>query len=159
MPPIRKECQCVFEGCGFTAVARGLCYTHYWYEQKALGSCEASMSKTSIYADQYGFSGDGLPNGQPWTSGQIVNTPSPATGEQVVLTVGTNPFNVPPGTLWAKYCPPATGAAKTYKTVVGDSGIPGHPTNAFTFQFNPANLPAVLSIVATAAETGYLVFG
>ena len=39
------------------------------------------------------------------------------------------------------------------------SGIPGHPTNAFTFQFNPANLPAVLYIVATAAETGYLVFG
>ena len=114
---------------------------------------------TSQYADQYGFAGGGLPNAQPWTSGPIVNTPSPVTQERVALAIGLNTFAVPPNTIWAKYVPDANGGIKTYKTVSGDTGTRGNPTNSWTWMFDPAALPANVYIVATAVESGILVFG
>jgi hypothetical protein len=118
------------------------------------------MSKTSTYADQFGFAGDGFPNAQPWTSGPIVNTPSPASQEPWNLTVTTNSLPVPAGTLWMKVIPTSAGGAKTWKGAVsGDTGTRIHPTNASTFWFDPAAVPATVYLTATIVETVFVVFG
>jgi hypothetical protein len=116
--------------------------------------------KTSIYADQFAIVGDGFPNAQPWTSGQIVNTPTPAYEANWVLTVGSNQLAVPPGTLWMKVISGPSGAAKTWRGgTIADAGTRMHPTYASTFWFDPLALPATVYITATANETVYVVCG
>ena len=118
------------------------------------------MSKTSTYADQFGFSGDGYPNAQPWTSGQIVNTPSPAEQTPWVLTVGSNSFVVPAGTLWMKVISGPSGGVKTWRGgTIADAGTRMHPTYPSTFWFDPAAIPATVYLTAAANETVYVVCG
>ena len=123
-------------------------------------SASVSSTITSTYADQFGFSGNGFPPAQPWTSGPIVNTPSPGMQEPVALAIGSNTIAVPAGTLWVKVVPQPTGAAKTWRGgTSGDAGTRMHPTYPFTFFFDPASLPANIYITATAVETVMVVFG
>ena len=118
------------------------------------------MSKTSVHNESAGFSGDGIPSGQPWSSGPIYNTPSPAFEGPIPLTNGTTAIPIPAGSLWIKIIPTTTGAQKTWKGAnSGDTGTRMHPTLPVTFWFDPAAVPSNVYIAALAAETVYVMIG
>lgn len=106
------------------------------------------MSKTSVANLSTQFSGDGWPNAQPWVSGPIVNTPSPANVQTVLLaSAATTAVPVPPTALWVRLtASPSSSIAKQFKTVSGDVGSYFTKTQSFIFVFDQANMPANIYI-------------